>query len=279
VPRRASFFVFSGLLVVMGAMYGLLFLPENVYSWLIDEERPVEGIGALAMLTASVFFFLSFRRARALGEGDRGARVRRIALLLLAIAFLVGFGEEISWGQRLLGVETPSEIRQASSQDELNLHNLEFFSGKLLDPDHLFQLFWFGFGVLIPVAVALFRPARTFFPRYIPIVPLVLSAALVANQLMHYTAKAYFDGRYVNAAFPLSHSLFETKETIVAIVFALAAFEFYRRLAGEPSDKTSAGAPDDVAAEAPVGTRPEGRFERERGDAGQREAEKDLTRA
>ena len=247
--------MFLALLAVMGVVYGLLFLPEDTYSWLIDEERPVEGIGALALLTASIFFFLAWRRARARNEQGRGAKVRRLSLLVLAIAFLVGFGEEISWGQRLLGIDTPSEIKDNSSQEELNFHNLKFFAGGL-DPDKLFQLFWFSFGVLIPVVAAVSRRARDFLGRYLPIVPLVLSAALVTNQLFHYAAKAYFDTRYFNAGFPLSHSLYETKETIVGIVFALAAYEFYRRLGPTPSEEAGAHEADHVPADQPNGQAP-----------------------
>ena len=157
-------------------------VPARGHLQLADRRgAAVEGIGALALLTASIFFFLAWRRARARNERGRGAKVRRLSLLLLAIAFLVGFGEEISWGQRLLGIDTPSEIKDSSSQEELNFHNLKFFAGGL-DPDKLFQLFWFSFGVLIPVMAAVSRRARDFLGRYLPIVPLVVSAALVTNQ-------------------------------------------------------------------------------------------------
>jgi hypothetical protein len=240
---RTALIIFGLLLAVMIIMYGLLFLPESIYSELIDEERPVESIGALALLVSAVFFFLAFRSTPA--ARDRAGKIRKLALLGLAALFLIGFGEEISWGQRLLGVGTPHEIESASHQGELNFHNLDALHG-WFEIDRLFQLFWFGFGVLVPLGVALYAPARRLIRRYLPVVPLVTAAALVTNQVLHDVAKAVFEGRYVNSRFPLSHSLFETKESLVALAFAIAAVDLYRRARAE----ADAAQRPDVPAEA-----------------------------
>jgi hypothetical protein len=251
---RTSLIAFSLLLGVMIGMYALLLLPEDVYNEMIDEERPVESIGALALLASSIFFFLAFRRTPP--PNDRAGKIRRLALVALAIIFLVGFGEEISWGQRLLGIGTPGEIRSASEQGELNFHNLDVLNG-WLEPDRLFQTFWFGFGVLLPLSVALYTPARRALPRYLPIVPVVTAAALVANQLMHDIAKTVFEGRYTNSRFPLTHSLFETKESVVALAFAVAAFVLYRRARTEGEEiRLRRTGPDHQVAE-PQGGRPD----------------------
>ena len=37
---------------------------------------------------------------------------------------LFGMGEEISWGQRVFGIETPEFLAEANAQKETNLHNL-----------------------------------------------------------------------------------------------------------------------------------------------------------
>ncbi len=42
----------------------------------------------------------------------------------MAIAFLFGAGEEVSWGQRILGLETPQWFREYNAQREINLQNL-----------------------------------------------------------------------------------------------------------------------------------------------------------
>ncbi len=46
--------------------------------------------------------------------------------LLAALIMFFGAGEEISWGQRLLGIETPDILKEHNRQSEMNLHNLQF---------------------------------------------------------------------------------------------------------------------------------------------------------
>ena len=75
---------------------------------------------------------------------------------MLGIVFFVGLGEEISWGQRILNIETPEAIKEINAQGELTIHNLEWFGGesfwaKFLSIDRLFSLFWFSFCFIVPI--------------------------------------------------------------------------------------------------------------------------------
>lgn len=56
-----------------------------------------------------------------------------IAKLFIGVAIILFFiaGEEISWGQRLLGVTTPEYFAEKNKQGETNLHNLDFIFGKV----------------------------------------------------------------------------------------------------------------------------------------------------
>jgi hypothetical protein len=69
-----------------------------------------------------------------------------IAAVALGGLLFVAAGEEISWGQRLLGIETPSVLVDGNRQDELNLHNVEGLQEKAI----LAQLAIAGAGVLLP---------------------------------------------------------------------------------------------------------------------------------
>jgi hypothetical protein len=40
------------------------------------------------------------------------------------LLFIFGTGEEISWGQRLMGIESPSFFTEHNAQGETNLHNM-----------------------------------------------------------------------------------------------------------------------------------------------------------
>lgn len=79
------------------------------------EDGPVE--------IASVFAFLALAgiAAARFARSPRGARAPSVAA---ALAGLVGAGEEISWGQRLLGLSSPEFFSAHNVQGETNLHNL-----------------------------------------------------------------------------------------------------------------------------------------------------------
>ncbi len=53
-----------------------------------------------------------------------------LSVLFIALfAFFAG-GEEISWGQRIFGIQTPEYFKEHNAQDEMNLHNLVLSDGE-----------------------------------------------------------------------------------------------------------------------------------------------------
>jgi hypothetical protein len=157
--------VFWTLVVFSALMYApVLAGPAALHAW-AHEDGPVESIGALAFLAGSFAFGAVYRRSR---RGGREWWTRRLFrghpghLALCAILFLACM-EEISWGQRLLGLETPEAIARVNRQREINIHNLSWFHG--LDQEHhrkgnlelshnldrLFSAFNVTLGVLLPL--------------------------------------------------------------------------------------------------------------------------------
>ena len=53
---------------------------------------------------------------------------RRGVYVLGAAALLFVAGEEISWGQRILGFATPDALAALNRQDEFNVHNIRYVS-------------------------------------------------------------------------------------------------------------------------------------------------------
>lgn len=88
---------------------------------------------------------------------------------LLTFLCLFGAGEEISWGQRIFGIETPDYLKDRNAQGELGLHNLVIIvDGEEVKLNKLI----FGTGLAIALSIYLFvatplyrtRPAvRRFF--------------------------------------------------------------------------------------------------------------------
>lgn len=86
--------------------------------WMIREDGLLEN-ATFAVLAAAAVICLS--RAWRFRQRGRGY-VAGSALLGLLLAF--GAGEEVSWGQRLLGIEPAEFFLRHNLQKETNLHNL-----------------------------------------------------------------------------------------------------------------------------------------------------------
>ncbi|KAA5541686.1 hypothetical protein [Adhaeribacter rhizoryzae] len=92
-------------------------------------QRYIAEDGYIEYLTA---FFLLFTSFTCLYKAFHTRNKIAVAFFCLAaLLFFFGFGEEISWGQRVLGFETPEKIKMANSQQEFNLHNLKVGEVKL----------------------------------------------------------------------------------------------------------------------------------------------------
>ncbi|SEK57789.1 hypothetical protein SAMN05421666_0913 [Roseovarius nanhaiticus] len=83
------------------------------------EDGLVEYGTALFLLIASI---VMARHAASLwGQGRRGAAV---LTAVYGLMFFMAAGEEISWGQRIIGWESGEFFLENNKQDETNLHNL-----------------------------------------------------------------------------------------------------------------------------------------------------------
>jgi hypothetical protein len=117
------------------------------------EDGPIEWLGAFAFLMASILQFILFWRS----DVPKSQRLlpfmrRNVFYLGVATVLFFGFVEEISWGQRIFGWATPDDLIVRNVQNETNLHNLEWFQGaSLLNINRLFNLFWLGYCVVLPI--------------------------------------------------------------------------------------------------------------------------------
>jgi hypothetical protein len=92
----------------------------DIYNYYIQEDRIVENLQVVAFLLSS-FIFLKL--------AIKEIKNNKLFSFFFFIAFLGLFfiaGEEISWGQRILGFETPSQLAARNSQNELTIHNIDF---------------------------------------------------------------------------------------------------------------------------------------------------------
>jgi hypothetical protein len=113
--RRLFFLPFIGAfcLVVLWAIH------QPAYMLIAREDSILEWLQFSCFLIASIVGFQVGRRLLKRGELPLG-----LFFLAFGLAFLFVAGEEITWGQRILGLETPADIAARNVQDEINIHNL-----------------------------------------------------------------------------------------------------------------------------------------------------------
>lgn len=223
---RAAWIATGALIVVALVMYATMLLPDGTISWLLDEDHPLEGVGSIGLLLCSILSLLLWRRERRVG----GPPWRTLSLLALAFLFFVAFGEEISWGQRILGFGTPDSLKELNDQGETNLHNLDTGAVNVL-----FQLFWLVYGVLIPLA-SLHERTRRFLVKLMPIMPVPFALAFIANQVIIKGADRLFTAHpslYDGTKYTFAYGLVEIKESVVQLTFGAAFWLMYRRVRSE----------------------------------------------
>lgn len=201
---------------LLGATYSTLLFHRRLVDVLTREEGVFETLGAAGLLAASIITLLLYRRARKEAGGPHP-----LALAALALLFFAAAGEEISWGQHIFHFGTPTDLATVNRQDEVNLHDIGLFE----DASNLgFNLFWLGFGLLVPLADAVSDRARGLLRRVVPIVPIWVGVLLLLNHVFAQLVRVLLpDSLYHGSEF-LGHRAIEIKESNAEVLFAIGVF-------------------------------------------------------
>ena len=122
VRPKLSIQVFAITILAMLILSGTLVVNSSLLNFLTREDGPIEYLGFAFLLMTGVILL---RGGIVLNGHSPSQRLKRATLVLAGLAFVVAAGEEISWGQRLIGFETPEALLEVNDQDEFNLHNIE----------------------------------------------------------------------------------------------------------------------------------------------------------
>ncbi len=96
----------------------MYFINKDLFYSFVREDGIIEWMTAVSLFSISItglrrlFFFK-----------DKKVMFHFMSVLIFLI-FLFGAGEEISWGQRIFGWDTPEEFARINAQSETNIHNL-----------------------------------------------------------------------------------------------------------------------------------------------------------
>lgn len=106
--------------VTIFALFVVRFWPFDFFIIATHEDHAIEVIQCLVLLAGSIWCGI-----RAIENFKKGNRLKFIQLLICTILFFFVAGEEISWGQRILNIETPSFFETHNRQKETTIHNIE----------------------------------------------------------------------------------------------------------------------------------------------------------
>ena len=188
--------IWAAPLVMSGLIVGLYFLVGRRSFKAMSEEGGVFEYGTFVVfLVAAIFAIPVARHLWCQKERVLGGMYAAFAALLGAVAF-----EEISWGQMLLGIESPEFFDEYNAQSEITLHNMELINDAI-DPvliglGLLGAFGWFLFG---PLSRSSNRLLREIYGYFVPswylssyfLLMSVVTALIKYARSIHYSVNIY----------------------------------------------------------------------------------------
>lgn len=118
VPRQVAKVLFWTP-IIGGLIMALSRIDIGLYRFFLRDDGPVEWAQFNAFAIACIAGAgIAIRRFKA------GYKWQALLFVGFAVAMFFVSGEEIAWGQRLLGIETPEELVEINKQEEITLHNI-----------------------------------------------------------------------------------------------------------------------------------------------------------
>lgn len=190
-----------GLSVYFGFADGVYF--DTIFA---QEDGVIEYATFFFLLCISI---LSFSRLFTLSKNK--TVLWKLGIFFFGILFLFGAGEEISWGQRIFGIESGEFFQGNNLQKETNLHNLEIGGVKL---NKLI------FSQLLTAIMALYLLVMPIlYKKYTGIKKLVDKFVIPVPQLSHIVA--FLINTIFIAILPNLSRKWEVYELFFAVIFLL----------------------------------------------------------
>ena len=145
----------------------LFYYSSSVYNLFVEEDGIIEYSTAIFLLSVSIYLINKLLKT------VKVISSKNIGIILFSIIFFFGFGEEISWGQRIFNIETPDFFIENNLQSETNIHNLMIGGvklNKLIFTNVLFFIFSFYF-LAIPYLYAKSNNIKSIINKFSIVIP------------------------------------------------------------------------------------------------------------
>lgn len=229
--------LFALIIVVLLANSLAAFSTPEIATSMEAEDGWIESLGALFFFLAAALFAMAFLKSGGSNTANSYLKGRRnwMFIPLFLLCFLAA-GEEISWGQRIIGWETPEAIKEINAQEETNLHNLTWFQvknedgtlksqwGRMLTATRLLAIFLLGFLVVLPLLSAVPALRRLMISLAMPVPEPWPGLLLIASYVGFRVFLILIGGNEAVEAGALN----ELKETCYGLTMFYAAYAFRR---------------------------------------------------
>lgn len=173
--RVMSVGIFPALLVAFAAIYAL---DLGMYRQLLREDGPVENFTAAFLFLSAILSLLLAVKIR------RRFRYYHWFYVLFSLFTAFGAMEEISWGQRIFGFDSPEFFKKYAVQEEINIHNVIEKRTRIKTREAA-PVLVLAYGVGLPLWTRKSARVRSFLERtriWIP--PPILSAGFVLSSVL-----------------------------------------------------------------------------------------------
>ena len=107
------------IITMLAVGFILVFTNARSFALYVQEDGIVEWLTVLGLLLGAAVCF-----KRTVHFWKHRSWLFLVVTALMGIVLFFGAGEEISWGQRILGIKSPEYFQQNNLQGETNFHNL-----------------------------------------------------------------------------------------------------------------------------------------------------------
>ncbi|MBD0352639.1 MAG: hypothetical protein ICV65_15935 [Flavisolibacter sp.] len=116
---RVEIAVLVLMFIMLVAGFVLVFISVPLFEWYTVEDGLVEWLTVAGLLLGAFTCFIRIVRLR-----TNKSWLFLFVTLMLGLVLFFGAGEEISWGQRIFGIQSPEYFKEHNTQGETNIHNL-----------------------------------------------------------------------------------------------------------------------------------------------------------
>ena len=113
------------LILILSIIPFTFLYQKELYLNIVKEDGIVEYSTALFLLSSAFISLYDFFKIKIKFS------VNNFGLIFTALILFFGFGEELSWGQRIFNIESSSFFNKNNLQGETNIHNLMIQGVKL----------------------------------------------------------------------------------------------------------------------------------------------------